>query len=639
MFTIGRVEGLERRAVAATAVLALVLGACDRPAEAGGDAGLARSQPAADGGGPRGGDGDSLRRAGELTRRAVDPTESDEASEGRCSVARSPGVAQGWNLVGYRPGPVLEDVLAAGARRETLVAVTRRELCVSDDEGATWRTRLGGDQRLDEPTLGELGADDALVLIAQGSAERPSAPRVYVSRDAGGRWSERALPPEAAAAGAGARAFHDRLRRIFVATPTQLWTSTDGGEWEGPRALPGATAREVDACGDTLIARAQMDRDSFYFRSEDRGSTWRPFRLGALGLEAEGAVVRCVRWRGGIEAGRAPVPGWWSFDQGRSWQPSRYDSVAVRDGRARDADPGLAAVTDAPRCMTAPTGELACVAPRRLLLPDHDAPWRRDRPTQREISAPARCDRLRRVDDRRVVAFGPACGLYVSRDLGGVWRAMSTHLDASRADAVPGRGTGGFVDRDTAWRLDGGLWWTQDGGARWRLVPSARGRSLLWGTFVDRRRGVFVQRDGWVVATDDGGVRWRLVLRGEVSRLVTSGRTVMLTTSDRAMLSLDGGGTWRRVVTLPSDRELDPALEVDGERRRLDPSPRLRVVQQHDAIELVRREGGAAGREVLVRGLPRAWVMLAAHSTGGAVDRVLLAGGAVLHRRTELAAR
>ena len=268
-----------------------------------------------------------------------------------------------------------------------------------------------------------------------------------------------------------------------------------------------------------------------------------------------------------------------------------------------------------------------------------DAPWRREHAPQREIKAPARCDRLRRVDDRRVVAFGPACGLYVSQDLGGLWRAMSTHLDDSRPDAVPGRGTGGFVDRDTAWRLDGGLWWTHDGGARWALVPSARGRSLAWGVFVDRRRGVFVQRDGWVVATDDGGVRWRLVLRGDVSRLVTAGRTVMLTTSDRALLSLDGGGAWRRVATLPSGRELDPALAVDGERRHLDPGPRLRLVQQRDAIELLRRGGTGAEREPLVRALPRGWVMLAAHTTGAEVDRVLLSGGAVLHRRAELAAR
>ena len=270
---------------------------------------------------------------------------------------------------------------------------------MSDDEGATWRTRLGGDRSLDEPTLGELGADDALVLIAQGSAERPSAPRVYVSRDAGGRWSERALPP--AAAGAGARAFHDRVRRIFVATPTQLWTSTDGGEWEGPRALPGATAREVDACGDTLIARAQMDRDSFYFRSEDRGSTWRPFRLGALGLEAEGAVVRCVRWRGGIEAGRTPVPGWWSFDQGRSWQPSRYDSVAVRDARARDDDPGLAAVTDAPRStrrQRTPPSSVATTQPSRCTKT----------PRRRSTKVPQSSERPR-ADGTRPQRAPPSC--------------------------------------------------------------------------------------------------------------------------------------------------------------------------------------------------------------------------------------
>lgn len=584
------------------------------------------------------GDPTRLQRAGQVVARGSDTTASAE-EEGRCVAATSPTVAAGWSLVGYHPGPVLEDVVAAGSRGDALVAVTRRELCVSADEGVTWTTRLGGDQPLDQPSLGELSSDHALVVIAQGSEERPSAPRVYVSRDGGERWAERALPPEVAAAGARARAFHDRVRRLFVATPTRVWASVDGGDWGAPQALPGVTAREVDACGDTLIARAAMDRDSFYFRSEDFGATWRPFRLGAIGLEAEGAVVRCVRWRGGIEAGRLPTPGWWSFDQGHTWEPSRYDGDATRDARARDDDPGLAAVSDAPRCMTASTGELTCVAPRRLLLPRRDVPWRREHSPQREIRAPARCDRLRRVDDRRVVAFGPACGLYVSRDLGGLWRAMSTHADASRRDAVPGRGAGGFVDRDTAWRLEGGLWWTRDGGERWAMVPSARGRQLAWGAFVDRSSGVFVQRDGWVVATSDGGLRWRQVWRGEVSRLVTSGRAVMFTTGDGALVSLDGGATWRRAATLPEGRALDPALVVDGERRHVDPSEGSRVTQQRDAIELARRAGGTSDREPLVRGLPRGWVMLGAHATTGVVDRVLLTGGAVLHRRGEMAAR
>ena len=150
---------------------------------------------------------------------------------------------------------------------------------------------------------------------------------------------------------------------------------------------------------------------------------------------------------------------------------------------------------------------------------------------------------------------------------------------------------------------------------------------------------MFVQRDGWVVATEDGGARWRLVLRGDVSRLATSGSTIMLTTADRALLSVDGGRTWRRGATAPSGRAIDPTLMVDGERRRLEVNDTARVVQQRDVIDLVHRDDGNAQHETLVRGLPRGWVMLSAHATDGHVDRVLLSGGAVLQRRRDAAPR
>ena len=80
-------------------------------------------------------------------------------------------------------------------------------------------------------------------------------------------------------------------------------------------------------------------------------------------------------------------------------------------------------------------------------------------------------------------------------------------------------------------------------------------------------------------------------------------------------------------------------LVVDGERRRIDLSDALRVVQQRDAVELVHRDDGTARREPLVHGLPRGWVMVAAHATSGVIDRILLSGGAVLQRRRDLAGR
>ena len=563
------------------------------------------------------------------------PATPRDDDDGTCAPPPSPITDAAWTLTGYHPGPVLEDVLATGPRRERLVGVTRRQLCVSDDEGASWAVRTSAGATLDAPTLGVFTRDRALVLIAQGSSERPSPPVLRVSRDDGEQWTDRPLPAEAVRAGAAARVFSDRLQRLYVTTTTQLWMSdVDGAAWEGPRALPGRSARDVEACGDTLVARADLDREAFYFRSEDRGVTWRPFRLGALGLEAEGAIVRCVRWRGGIEAGRPPVPGWWSFDQGRTWEPSRYDLAALHDTRALDDDPAAMASRDLPRCATAVTGELTCLAPHRLVLPATDVPWNRERPTQREVHAPAHCDRLRRIDDRRVAALGRGCGFFVSHDLGGMWRAMSVH-----AGVAPGRGTGGFIDRDTAWRLEGGLWWTRDGGAHWTMVQPAHGHALAYGVFVDRDRGVFVQRDGWVIATEDGGARWRLLLRGDAPRIATAGTTILLTTADRALTSLDGGRTWRRGATPPAGRALDPTLVVDGERRRIDLSDAMRVVQQRDAVELVHRDDGTARREPLAHGLPRGWVMVAAHATGGVIDRILLSGGAVLQRRRDLAVR
>ena len=58
--------------------------------------------------------------------------------------------------------------------------------------------------------------------------------------------------------------------------------------------------------------------------------------------------------KAGIEAGRAPVPGWWSFDQGRTWEPSRYDGDATRDAPMPAQAPASVAPARAPSPVPAP---------------------------------------------------------------------------------------------------------------------------------------------------------------------------------------------------------------------------------------------------------------------------------------------
>lgn len=442
----------------------------------------------------------------------------------------------------------------------------------------------------------------------------------YVSRDGSAERWERLRPP--AGADPMRSVFSDSLGRVFVAAATELFESEDlGASWSRARALPGREAREVDACGTLLIARARVDQDWFYHRSFDRGLVWRPFRLGAAGLEGPSALVRCLGDRGGVEAGRPPLPSRWSWDGGLTWSPAPYDQVARSAARALAEDP-RASDLDAPHCDSVAGGLLACSDPGRLRL------LRPGQMRAQEIHAPSACEHVRQVDAARTFAFGPSCGIYLSTDRGGLWRALSQSF-AGRPAGGYAEGRGGFVDARTAWRLDGGVWWTTDGGAHWRPFFSIGGRALERGVFVDTRRGVFATAGGWIVATRDGGRSWTYVLRGEVERIASARRAVVVTTTQTVRISPDGGATWLAAGAMPPQTPLDPTLELSGARRSVAIAPGVRVTQEGDRIVLERR--GASAVDV-VRGLPPGYNLVAAHAEGTEVDRVMLEGGVILAR-------
>lgn len=555
-----------------------------------------------------------------------------EVEAGRCEGANPPTIANGWRLHGFSSAPPLTDALGLGRRGERLLGVTQSAVCLSD-EGIAWRTVLGADAGLSTPTLHRLAVRESAVVIAQGTPTRPTAPRVLESRDLGERWEPVALPDEAAAAGPEARVFTDGVRRLFVVTPRALWVRFDDGPWLGPRALPGERAGGVDVCGETLIARATVGRDGFWHRSEDYGVSWRPFRLGTLGLEGADTVVRCLGWRGIIEAGRVPLPSYWSLDQGRSWHPARYDHEARALARTLVDDPSLR--QSPPRCSAGFGNTLVCTQHQRLTLVDTDAPWDRDRPAQRVIRPPSGCPHLRLVDDRRVLAFGEGCGVYVSTDLGGRWRTLASRGNLSEPpeliNSSNSQGHGGWIDEEIAWRLDGGIWWTHDHGAHWRLLPSTGGRLLTHGVFVDASRGVFARSDGWVVSTRDAGRSWRFVMRGEAERIAAAGPWITATTPSAVFVSSDGGASWRGGRALPAGQGLDPVLRVEGRVRRFDPKPGLTVLQEGATVSMATRDNGVARTE-LVRNLPAGVALLSAWVSHDAITRILFAGGWVLSR-------
>lgn len=528
----------------------------------------------------------------------------------------------GWRLIGYNPGPVLREVIAAGRQHDTLVATTPEAVCVSRDWGERWTSAVPTGARLDAPVAVELDDAHITVVIAQGTERAPSPPRVFFSRDGARTWEPLALPPEA---GDRARVFTDRTRTVWVGDGTRLWRSDEAREWQGPRAMPGRGADLVDACGTTLIARVQLAADRYWHRSDDNGRTWRTMRLGVLGIDSSAdAKLRCLGPRDAIEVGRGAVPTHWSFDGGRTWERSRYDDHARAAARALAEDPHADEV-DAPRCATTPHGLIVCTDARRAVFPAmHPRPV--------AVSAPAGCERLRMLDDHRMMAFGPSCGVYLSVDRGGLWRRMSTSVDPGRVARAPSAGRGGFLGPRGAWRIDDGLWWSDDLGAHWRPVLSQGARSLVWGVFVDRRHGVFVRDDGWVVATRDGGESWSWVIREEVERLASAGTWLMLTTPSRVRVSPDGGENWRASLPFPTDARVDPALQREGALRWIDVAPGARVSQRGGTISWSVSDDGGVRADDVVRGLPDGWTMLAARATDGVPDRVLLSGGAVLKR-------
>lgn len=536
------------------------------------------------------------------------PRPAVEVRAERCNPVRPLDIATGWRAVGWRPGPEMRDVLATGPRRRQLMATTRETVCVTRDDGRTWTSPFPPDARLASPQVHRLERSDALLLIAQGTVEAPTRPRVMLSRDEGVRWADLALP---AAAGDAARVFTDGARKVYVASPTQLWASEDLHAFGAPVTLPGESADRVDVCGRVMIARARVGSDYFHHRSEDFGQSWRAFRLGAIGLEGNEIRVRCLGWRGGIEAGYDPLPRSWTFDGGHAWEAADYDAKARTAARAMSEVPPDEAVI--PRCVTTPAGARMCLDSGRARVGD------------REVHAPGGCERMRAIDDRRLIAFGASCGSFVSTDLGGVWRPMSTSL---RAQGSAPAGAGGFISRDVAWRVAGGVWWTHDGGAHWRLAPTVQGRTIVRGVFVDTERGVFVRDDGWVLSTRDGGRTWSFVTRGEGVRVTSARDWVMVTTAERARASSDGGATWRANAAIPPSIPLDPGLVVAGAVRRIDPAPGVRVQQSGDRVEV--QSGGES--QTLVRALPERFELLAAHADARGVDRVMLSDGVILHR-------
>ncbi|MBL8679493.1 MAG: hypothetical protein JNK05_10025 [Myxococcales bacterium] len=543
-------------------------------------------------------------------------TQRGESCERWSAVRAEPGVTRS----GSARGPAFEQVWQT--RRGRWLAATRRTLCASDDQGQTFQEKftvrapaeisLAQTERRG-PWLAVARSERTQREIEQGTPSRVLS--AWLSNDDEARSFEPLALPEAPTPILAV--FTDRLGTLFASTERALFRrALDESRWEGPLALPGRAMKTIDACGRVLLAQSTVDEDGSYsFRSFDRGRRWHPFRLGVIGINDDRAIVRCLGARGAIEAGRGPLPSHWSFDGGRTWKPAPYDDRARR--LARERPDGASAV----RCRTGPADTIECQDNARTRLVEGS---RRDV----EVYAPGSCEHVTALDLRTTVAFGPSCGLLVSKDRGGLWFQRSGAAVASESNEDEGRG--GFVERTSAWRLDGSIWWTFDQGARWSPVASVIGRTLLHGVFVDRRRGVFVTSTGWVVATRDGGRNWTYVLRGEVERISAEGSMVYVTTPTTVRVSPDGGVHWWLPGVGSGGARLRTTVEREGDVRLVRLSDGFKVEQRGQRIEL--SSSGNGERAQLATIEERATVLVAADRDARGAIRVLLSDGTILSR-------
>jgi photosystem II stability/assembly factor-like uncharacterized protein len=544
--------------------------------------------------------------------------------DGQCESVDRVHAEEGVRKRGPARGPAILQLWST--RRGRWLGATRTRLCASDDGGASFRERIV----LPSPgelSLAQIERREGWLAVAReerdARAGQVDGPRAvigaWVSSDEEARSFE-ALPLPSVGDQRILEVFTDRLGTIYATTARALFRrEREGDRWEGPLALPGRAARAVDACGRVLLAQSTVDEQgSYWFRSFDQGRRWSPFRLGVLGIDGDRAVIRCLGARGAIEAGRGPLPSHWSFDGGRTWRRSAYDDRARRLARERGAS--------AVRCRQGPADTIECLDEARTRLVEGST---RDV----EIYAPGRCESVTALDTRTTVAFGPSCGILVSRDRGGLWRQQSSAALVNESTEDDGRG--GFVDHSAAWRLDGSVWWSFNGGARWAPVASVIGRTLERGVFVDRLRGVFVTSTGWVVATRDGGRNWTYVLRGEVERVSAEGTMVYVTTPSTVRVSPDGGVHWWLPGVGASGARLRSTVEREGETRLVRLADGLRVEQRSQRIEAVSR----AERTLIATIDDPRTVLLAADQDPRAGLRVLLSDGTVLSRPSLGAAR
>ncbi len=507
-------------------------------------------------------------------------------------------------------GPAIRDLRVT--HDGAWVAITTNAICTSKNAGETWQLRAEI-AREDGPwSLQEVGAEHRWLFVQTRTSSSVNAvAEAWVSHP-DESWSRLELPRTTQAIrsldtdGLG-RLYAHNSRELFV---RELATRRDSG-WSEPTQLPGRDALSLHACGRVLLTHSQLDEDgSFWFRSFDRGAHWSPFLLAVLGLDADHALLRCLGARGGIEAGRPPLPSHWSFDGGRTWTHAEYDERARRIAREQ----GIHAV----RCQPGPTGAIECRDDSRTRLVAGSRP-------NREIYAPAWCESITQLDSRTTASFGARCGLLVSSDHGGLWRPVFAAQNP--ADSAAPDGQGGLIGDRDAWRLDGGIWWTHDDGAHWTPVASVIGRTLTRGVFIDRERGVFATRNGWVVSTTDSGRTWVYVLRGDIERISSDGPKVFVTTTASVRVSPDGGEHWWSAGVGATGARVTPIVQRLGAGLFVQLADGHRVEQEGEQIRWLRPDQPPM---VLLRNLREHVTLAAARVDNHAQVKVLLSDATIL---------